>query len=727
MGKIDVREIVVNTLANTYGIRNVNFNSFIKLLDAGRLLIIFDGFDETATKADTGQSLRILRELNSLVRRNAKVILSCRTHYFLTDTEAHADLAKGLRSRETELFTEQKGRTNFEIVYLKEFDPAQIEDFLNKHFAGDAERTKRTLTTMHATYNLWDLARRPVLLEMILKVFPRLSRKLGRIVITPAELYQEYIDKWITYVAKGNEELLDPEGKRSFCDNLAQWMYRNNRELLPYPELEALVHEYFAGRPLAAYAALDTEVRTCSFLNRDSAGNYQFVHRSFMEFFIAKAISRELKLGEYHLLSVKKLSFEVRNFLRGLQPDTSSYLRAIEYTKGLPEETVSWVGANAVAMLGLLGYNFRGRDFSRAGLSRANFTGADLTGCNFHGANLSRATFANAKLTEADFSMADLSQIVIREFRQITCLTWGPERLIVGGEDGSVRVYSSVTWELEAVLRGHDTSVHAAIISPAEQFLFTVSQERLVVWSIDGLSKFAEFSDQDGEVGPIIAKFVDYRHEVTILSEHSSVSVPAPLLFRSVDELEVTVRTYNCLKNANIRTIGALAAKTETELLSEKNFGKKSLTEIKELLEPLKLTLGMQFLRPLVTGSSDGQSYQVVLSEKTVVVSDGAGNRVFESPALEQKPVIASYSARNAALGVGTDDGRVFVWDTHTSARLAYFEQGTLDCTGLRLAGARGLAQAAPNELVSLGEWLSRRGAALTPNQLRKLQHWFDA
>jgi hypothetical protein len=68
---------------------------------------------------------------------------------------------------------------------------------------------------MHATYNLWDLARRPVLLEMILKVFPRLSRKLGRIVITPAELYQEYIDEWITYVAKGNEELLDPEGKEA--------------------------------------------------------------------------------------------------------------------------------------------------------------------------------------------------------------------------------------------------------------------------------------------------------------------------------------------------------------------------------------------------------------------------------------------------------------------------------------------------------------------------------
>jgi hypothetical protein len=135
----------------------------------------------------------------------------------------------------------------------------------------------------------------------------------------------------------------------------------------------------------------------------------------------------------------------------------------------------------------------------------------------------------------------------------------------------------------------------------------------------------------------------------------------------------------------------------------------------------------MPFLRPLAPGSFDGQGHRVALSEKTVAVRDEAGNLVFESPALKQKPVIASHSARNAALAVGTDDGRVIVWDTHTSTKLADFEQGALDCTGLRLAGAKGLGQAAPNESGSLGEWLSRRGAVLTPNQLRKLQHCFDA
>ena len=66
------------------------------------------------------------------------------------------------------------------------------------------------------------------------------------------------------------------------------------------------------------------------------------------------------------------------------------------------------------------------------------------------------------------------------------------------------------------------------------------------------------------------------------------------LLSRSVDELELSVRSHNCLKNANIRTIGELVQKTESEILKTKNFGRKSLNEIKEILQQMNLTLGMQ-------------------------------------------------------------------------------------------------------------------------------------
>jgi DNA-directed RNA polymerase subunit alpha len=65
-------------------------------------------------------------------------------------------------------------------------------------------------------------------------------------------------------------------------------------------------------------------------------------------------------------------------------------------------------------------------------------------------------------------------------------------------------------------------------------------------------------------------------------------------LSKSVDEMELSVRSYNCLKNANIRTIGELVQKTEAEMLKTKNFGRKSLNEIKEILGSMGLSLGMK-------------------------------------------------------------------------------------------------------------------------------------
>jgi DNA-directed RNA polymerase subunit alpha len=67
------------------------------------------------------------------------------------------------------------------------------------------------------------------------------------------------------------------------------------------------------------------------------------------------------------------------------------------------------------------------------------------------------------------------------------------------------------------------------------------------------------------------------------------------LLNMSVNEIELSVRAANCLNNANITTVGQLAQKTEAEMLKYRNFGKKSLNEIKDKLTALGLGLGMKF------------------------------------------------------------------------------------------------------------------------------------
>jgi DNA-directed RNA polymerase subunit alpha len=81
-------------------------------------------------------------------------------------------------------------------------------------------------------------------------------------------------------------------------------------------------------------------------------------------------------------------------------------------------------------------------------------------------------------------------------------------------------------------------------------------------------------------------------------SELPHASVLNESLDKSVEELELSVRSYNCLKNANIRTIRELVQKTEAEMLKTKNFGRKSLNEIKEILQSMGLSLGMRLDQP---------------------------------------------------------------------------------------------------------------------------------
>ena len=95
----------------------------------------------------------------------------------------------------------------------------------------------------------------------------------------------------------------------------------------------------------------------------------------------------------------------------------------------------------------------------------------------------------------------------------------------------------------------------------------------------DQLTIFINFEEEE------IATQPAYREEKTPFNDN---------LYRNIDELELSVRSSNCLKNANIRHIWELVQKTEAEMLETKNFGRKSLNEIKEILTDMGLSLGMK-------------------------------------------------------------------------------------------------------------------------------------
>jgi DNA-directed RNA polymerase subunit alpha len=149
-----------------------------------------------------------------------------------------------------------------------------------------------------------------------------------------------------------------------------------------------------------------------------------------------------------------------------------------------------------------------------------------------------------------------------------------------------------------------------AIFTPIRQIEYSVSQAR--VGQQTDYDKLTIEIETDGSVKPenalafaakilksqlaIFINFDEDTVEPEIVDETSGREDPLnPYLDKPVEDLELSVRSANCLKNADINFIGELAQKTDQEMLKTKNFGRKSLNEIKTLLSDMDLSLGMKF------------------------------------------------------------------------------------------------------------------------------------
>jgi DNA-directed RNA polymerase subunit alpha len=151
-----------------------------------------------------------------------------------------------------------------------------------------------------------------------------------------------------------------------------------------------------------------------------------------------------------------------------------------------------------------------------------------------------------------------------------------------------------------------DTIFIDAVFSPIHKVNFTVSNAR--VGQRTDYDRLVFEVHTDGSVRPEDAMayaakilqdqvgiFVNFQDEPRQEKREDGPTVPLnDNLFRSVDELEFSVRSQNCLQNADIKYIGELVQKTEQEMLKTKNFGHKSLNEIKEILREMGLELGMK-------------------------------------------------------------------------------------------------------------------------------------
>jgi DNA-directed RNA polymerase specialized sigma24 family protein len=396
----------------SHGLSRATFDIFDFLLSEGRMVLILDGFDEMASKVTPTVTTRNFHELARCVKRNAKVLLTCRTHYFRSRTEEEEVVLGGPASGSSEVARD----LYWDLISRS---GSQIEEYVHK---ACPERGSAVLGKIRDIYNLTELSQRPLLLEMIVKSIDRLTT----VEVNSAQLYEIFTAAWIQ--RDRWRDVMAPEEKLRFLTGLARSLWDQEKTNVDYRKLQEYV-----GAQLAALidepqrlTELDGEIRTASFLVRDDRGRYGFAHSSYAEYFLARDLANHVSAGDLGGLAVRRLTNEVIDFLLCMVDRT-----ALEETLSavLLQGYKPLLSENALVVLYRLRRNLlieekeRGSDTSQlrvempsgahlegARLAQVSLEGAILHGAHLDGADLRQCLAGGIDLTSSSLRKASASK-----------------------------------------------------------------------------------------------------------------------------------------------------------------------------------------------------------------------------------------------------------------------------------------------------------------------------
>jgi predicted NACHT family NTPase len=443
---------VENVLAGFFFTKhNIRLNSevFDQLNRMGKLLLIFDGFDEMAAKCDRQQTVNNFWELAKVIVPGAKVILTCRTEHFPEAKEGRALLNAELQASTANLTGETP---QFEVLELAAFDDDQIRQVLSHQ--ADPETVNQVMNNPQ----LLDLARRPVMAELILEALPDIQA--GK-TVDMSRVYLYAVRRKMERDIKAERTFTSLADKLFFLCELSWEMLSTDQMSLNYRLFPDRIRRLF-GAAVQAEKDLDHwhyDMMGQTMLIRNAEGDYSPAHRSLLEFFVAYKLAAELGVlpADFTELSQAQLyldsSVEPVNYtwsgyfsrqvdnagaivpipaLKGFVGESLGQLRnsfgrevltkavmdllvpmlsktefvgevksrlleILEATKGKTEEEVGYVGGNAATVLVKVdNAALEGRDLSRAVIKGADFSDASLRRVNFTGANLSDSSFIKA-------------------------------------------------------------------------------------------------------------------------------------------------------------------------------------------------------------------------------------------------------------------------------------------------------------------------------------------
>jgi uncharacterized protein YjbI with pentapeptide repeats len=440
-----------------------DWETLSELSESGKLVFILDGFDEILKRTDWNKTLSDFTAIVSLLcNGKSKVIVTCRTHYFLKDS--------AIWGEETSLMEKARATKDFRIMSIEPLTEPQILEFLKRRM----DNPNETWEQIKRTYNLADLCERPLLVDMILTTLPELVASGKR--IDPATLYDTYTGIWIRQEDWRSQ--LEPTQKSKLMEEIAFEMVAKRETLIiPADSIREIIKTKLKTKAKSDVADyFDYDIRTCSFFNRDSEGNYGFMHRSFLEFFVAKALSKEINGGSFSYLEAISVSPEIAYFASFMinSANKETLWNALYVTRGRPVSEAGRLGGNAVKLLRAMRESMDEKDFTRCAITDAefgklasckfdetqllnvSFEAANISDCTFQKSHLESCKFARAKLSNVSFSKStlvntafensELRACSLREAKLSQCVLYGAK---VNGSDMTNVAFEKLSTQAE--------------------------------------------------------------------------------------------------------------------------------------------------------------------------------------------------------------------------------------------------------------------------------------
>ncbi len=395
---------IINTLLHKFQITIEKFNS---LNEQGKLILIFDGLDEMTSSIYDDVNTKNFARLFSLINRKNKVIFTSRIEYFHSLVEEY----RLLRQHDQIILFDEQVAGN--IFYLNLFSPTKIKDYLSKRFS---DKWIDYWNKIKRIFDLEELSKRPVLLNMICDTLPLLETYS---VITSFKLYEVYSDQWLKRDLIKGKTQIPSSIKNKIMMRLALLMYQNEflyvspDKILELDNLYLLEIFGFSDLPYLKKQGLLYELLVCSFLKRDQIRDlFRFIHKSFMEFFVAKQFIEDILYRNLQAIETKRIRWEVVLFIsenKGKLEESRSFIKSCIENSALSSK----LRGNLLIIYLKCGFHNTHEylNAENVDLFRANLGGFDISNINLSNSYLRACNFKNTKVTNSNFFASDLQYI----------------------------------------------------------------------------------------------------------------------------------------------------------------------------------------------------------------------------------------------------------------------------------------------------------------------------